>query len=674
MTSAACSRPARGPLVPALLCSLLACVAARAQTVDYDGLETLFQEPVTASATGKAQRASDAPADIEIITADQIRRSGADNLPDILRFVPGLDVRRYGFASAEVSVRGYSTFSNPRLLVLINGRQAYLDDFGRTQWYALPVEIDDIRQVEVIKGPNSALYGFNAASGVINIITWNPLLDHKQSATIRGGTQDYAAGSAAATAQFGQWGAVRLSGGGFKARDFEWDSNAGLDNSPRRGAVTADGRFRIAPGVEGALTASHVNLRTAEPVGSPFYASSRYRLDLVQGSLTAETRFGVLSATAYRNDLGYDYDTGAGRTQTGNTVTVAQASDLFKVGASHAIRLGVEFRDNVEHFPRYGSTVGYDVFAGSAMWDWQILPSLSFTNAVRLDHLQLHASGPLVPFGAGRSQADYNRRTITETSWNSGLVWHATERDTVRILAARGLQAPSLTALGHQDVGVVPGTSLPIAFVGAPNLQPTIIHQGEIGYERGIESLASTIRVAGFVQRTDNVIADPFAAMPTVGPRGIVLQSANIGSSAATGGEVSLRGESGRWRWNASYAYISIEDHLDRKAGASWLRFQDGTPAHVVTVGGGYTAGPLEIDVQGRWQSRYRDYAADSVTSQIYAVDVSDYLQLDARVAYNLTRNLTLAITGNQFNVSRLSQSSGRPVERRLLLSATAKF
>jgi len=95
-------------LVTACLVVLLRSGPAPAQSIDYGAAEALFGEPVTASATGKPQRVSDVPANMEIITAEQIRRSGADNLPDILRFVPGLDVRRYGFAAADIGVRGYA--------------------------------------------------------------------------------------------------------------------------------------------------------------------------------------------------------------------------------------------------------------------------------------------------------------------------------------------------------------------------------------------------------------------------------------------------------------------------------------------------------------------------------------------------------------------------------------
>jgi len=361
-------------------CCLAWATPTRGQSIDYGDVEQLFGEPVTTSATGKPQRVSQVPANMEIITADDIRRSGADNLPDILRLVPGVDVRRYGFAAAEISIRGYNRPSNPRLLVLVNGQQVYLDDYGRTQWFALPVELDEIRQIEVIKGPNSALYGFNAVSGVVNIITYDPMRDKVNTVTARGGTQEYGALSAVGTAQFGDRGGVRVSAGGFRARNFA----SGLVNSPtlaeeaspRRGSIAVDARMRVAPGIEATLSGSVVDLRTFEPVGSPFYAARHYRTDAVRSGLTAETGIGVLGFNLYRNHLDYAYNGGLGQAGINNTVTVAQASDLVKLGAKHAVRLGFEFRDNNQGTPAYRSRVGYQLYAASLMWDWQAAPPL----------------------------------------------------------------------------------------------------------------------------------------------------------------------------------------------------------------------------------------------------------------------------------------------------------
>src|SRR5690349_12868807 len=88
-------RPMRKVLLTTGFCAGMVCslsVPAAAQSIDYNALETLFGEPVTMSATGKPQRASEVPATMEIITADDIRRSGATNIPDILRHYAGINV------------------------------------------------------------------------------------------------------------------------------------------------------------------------------------------------------------------------------------------------------------------------------------------------------------------------------------------------------------------------------------------------------------------------------------------------------------------------------------------------------------------------------------------------------------------------------------------------------
>ena len=669
----------RGRTALAGACCLGWAASAPAQVIDYGSLEELFGEPVTTSATGSPQRVSQVPVNMTVITADDIRRSGADNLPDILRLVPGVDVRRYDFAAANVAIRGYNRPGNPRLLVLVNGQQVYLDDYGRTQWFALPIELDEIRQIEVVKGPNSALYGSNAASGVINIITWDPLRDKVNAVTARGGTQEYGALSAVGTAQLGDRAGVRLSAGGFRARGFT--SGGSLDPlsqairmSPRRGSISADGRVRIAPGVEAALGGSVTDLRTFEPVGSPVYTASQYRTGTVRAKLTAETSLGVLGLNVYRNTFDYAYRTGASAAAVTNAVTVAQASYLVKPGPSHAVRVGLEFRDNGLDFKAQGSRVGYQLYAGNVMWDWQIAPRVSLTNAVRVDHLALNYAGPLLAPGPGRTRDGYNGRRITDVSFNSGLVWRATDDDTLRLTLARGLQAPSLIALGFQDIVPERPSSRAISLLGSADLNPSAVSHGELGYNRQMRALASVIRTAIFAQRTDDVITDAFSSRPTVTQRGILLQSANAGRSSAAGGEIELRGDANGWRWNASYAYVSILDQFSGPGPLPWLDFQRGVPTHVVMLGGGYSWGRFEADVQGRWQSRYRDYGIDTATGAFRPINVPDYVQFNARVGYKVTDGLTLALTADQFNVSRLRQTSGPAVERRLFLSATARF
>ena len=108
----------------------LTALPASAQSIDYGSLEQLFNEPVTTSATGSPQRSSQAPVDMDIISADEIRRSGATDLPTILSRVAGVDVQAWSAGHTDVGVRGYNQARSARLLVLVNGRQAYLDHYG----------------------------------------------------------------------------------------------------------------------------------------------------------------------------------------------------------------------------------------------------------------------------------------------------------------------------------------------------------------------------------------------------------------------------------------------------------------------------------------------------------------------------------------------------------------
>ena len=179
----------------------LRCVA---QSMDYGALEQLFNEPVTTSVDGSPERVSDVPATMEIITAEEIRRSGAKDIPGVLRHVGGVDTMEWGNDNMDVSVRGYDQALSERLLVLVDGRQVYADHYGYTPWSTVPVELSQIRQIEIIKGPSSALFGFNAVGGVINIITYNPLYDEVNSRQFSAGTQNTTAGTMTATHKLGR--------------------------------------------------------------------------------------------------------------------------------------------------------------------------------------------------------------------------------------------------------------------------------------------------------------------------------------------------------------------------------------------------------------------------------------------------------------------------------------
>lgn len=134
---------------------------------------------VSVTATRRAQKIEESPSAISILTAEQIRQSGASTVAEALRLVPGVSVMMVNATSPNVSIRGFNGQNPNKILTLVDGRSVYTDVFGLTFWEVMPIALQDVERIEVIRGPVSALYGANAFNGVINIITKSP----KQSKT-----------------------------------------------------------------------------------------------------------------------------------------------------------------------------------------------------------------------------------------------------------------------------------------------------------------------------------------------------------------------------------------------------------------------------------------------------------------------------------------------------------
>ncbi len=653
--------------------------AASAQSMDYGSLESLFGEPVTTSVTGSPQRASDVPASMIIVTQDEIRRSGARNIPQILRHVPGLDVLQWTNDQADVAVRGYNQPDSPRLLVLVDGRQVYSDSYGYTPWSAIPVQLSDIRQIEIVMGPNSALFGFNAVGGVVNIITYDPLHDDIDTLSLIGGTQDLIGGSATVTYPIGKDGGVRLSLGGRRDTDFatpQQPTDVGTRNGDYRKAIDLLGHFRLAQGVDASLELSHAE--AAEPEFSATYLTlfAQYRTSSLKGRVAADTGLGLIEATAYMNW----YDTWlAGSPTSGvlfhvtNPVYVVQLQDIFKPGPAHTIRVSFEYRHNaMETTPIGGAHVFYSVLAGGAMWDWAIMPELKLTDAVRIDHLSLGRSGPIPP-GLGLTNADWNGHSITAFSFNSGLVWHPDDADTFRFTAARGVQLPSLVNFG----GVTVPTPLGY-YAGLPTMKPTIVMNYGLDWVREVADWGARIRLRLFHQTTKDIVADIGGSAPLLG---LILTPADAGNSEATGLELNVDGTfADDWRWGLSYTPEVISDHFlpGFSAKSAQVDFADTHPDHVVNANLGWAQGPWEIDGYLRYESAFHGLRTAPGPNPIVPsgeiVRIADYVSVDARIAYRLTDNLTASLSGQNLLQSPQVQTSAPAIERSVQFAVTANF
>jgi iron complex outermembrane receptor protein len=174
------------------------------QDLSQVSLEDLMNIEVT-SVSRKEQKMSQAAAAIFVITQEDISRSGAAIIPDLLRMVPGMDVSQINANTWAISARGFNGQFSNKLLVLIDGRAVYTPLLGGVNWDTQNVPLEDIERIEVIRGPGATVWGANAVNGVINIVT-------KSASDTKGALIAGAGGTE------GQWHGTMQFGGGIKEK------------------------------------------------------------------------------------------------------------------------------------------------------------------------------------------------------------------------------------------------------------------------------------------------------------------------------------------------------------------------------------------------------------------------------------------------------------------------
>lgn len=175
-------------------------VGAPTDDLDKLSVDELFSLEVT-SVGRKAQQLSKAPAAVFVLTAEDIKRSGATSIPEALRWVPGLTVNRVDGRTWAISARGSARLYADKILVMIDGRSLYTPLFSGVIWDSIDVPLDDVERIEVVRGPGAVMWGPNAVNGVINIIS-------KRSKATKGALLSAATGNELRGAAGARWGAA----------------------------------------------------------------------------------------------------------------------------------------------------------------------------------------------------------------------------------------------------------------------------------------------------------------------------------------------------------------------------------------------------------------------------------------------------------------------------------
>jgi len=158
--------------------ALLLCRNAVADTVPDTSADYFGDLPVVLSASRLVQTVDEAPAAVTVIDRDMIKASGVRDIVDLFRLVPGMVVGMYKGHQPTVGFHGFTDPYFRQLQVLIDGVSIYSPMWGGAEWSELPIALEDIERIEVVRGPNAAAFGANSFLGVVNIITRDPAVEH----------------------------------------------------------------------------------------------------------------------------------------------------------------------------------------------------------------------------------------------------------------------------------------------------------------------------------------------------------------------------------------------------------------------------------------------------------------------------------------------------------------
>lgn len=653
-----------------LLSAMLSSAFVSASPVDYRGLEALFGEPVTLSGTGKPQRLSNVPLSMTIITAEDIQKSDATDIPQLLRGVPGVDVTRNYIGQADVNIRGFNQPFSNRLLVLIDGRQVYMDSFGMTIWHALPIQLAEIQQIEIIRGPNTALFGFNAASGVVNIVT--KCTDDEKLNQISGrvGSQSYREASLITTVSPTESWHVRTSLGGQFSDGYDRDGEvppSDPDDAIGKASLNVKSEFWLTSHAHLSVDLGFNQQNTHSTM--PYYLSA----DFNSISRHFGTHYNVESASAglwhlryYHNAVDAYIDTGpflgSGRLSgSKNRLHVLKAGNLRALSPAQNLRFALEFRENSLTSDESGNVENeftMDIFSANIMWDWWITPKLYWSNALNVAHWETARSGG-VPLHTARIMflpEDYNNRQ-EEVGFNVGLLYRANNLTNIQFSVSRGLRVPSLVELSRQQ------RSTFADLYGNPSIVSESLLSVDLGLKRKWgHTLKNRFEANIFYSTMDDVIGNivypPLIHGGTSNPAEITFD--NVGDSDAYGLELALRGvlHGGDVNWGANYSYLRHKDQ-PFPGDLNFIDFAATLPKHKVNLHLDIRANDWVWDFNLHWVDARPNYQA--TTLDIFDIRrserVDSYVLFQVAVSRWLTRKTRMALEG----VNLLDEHFERP-------------
>lgn len=597
-------------------------------------IEELARIKVT-SVTRRPAAVAQASAAISVISREDVRRSGAANLPEALRLLPGLAAARVGTRDWAVSSRGFNQQTSNKMLVLIDGRVVYSPIFAGVFWDVQRVPLEDIDRIELIRGPGAALWGANAVNGVINVVTRTAAESQGGNLALTLGTNDQVQGDLRYGGALGATGSVRAYG----LASTEGASDAAAGGSDVDDWQVGQGGFRADLGLgakqtvtlQGDIYAAGGGQRLVLPAPSaPF--TENLESDLTAEGANVLGRWSrQLSDRAGLAVQGYvDY---AARSQPGYfgrigvTTLELDFQHHFPLGRRHDLIWGLGLR-------RISDDITGDFTAAFDPAERTVNLVTGFVQ----DEIVLAPERVALNIGSKFEHNDYTGFELQPTArilWTPSLsttVWGAISRavrtpsrlDSDLRLVAQVFDAPPLTRVELRGSNTLDAEELVAYELGYRTAPHERIGLDLTVFYHQYDQLRSFL--PGSPESVDGVMVQPYIVT-------------NYARSRVVGGTASATFRmSPQWRLRANYTYLDGNEALE--AGAPAGAIPDLTP---------------ELNPQhqaGLWSSfdLPRNLEVDLIARYVGRLDiepeVSDYLQTDLQIGWRVRDDLRVAISG----------------------------
>ena len=626
---------AKRACVVLVLAGLAAGQTDRPNDLTQASLEQLMNVEVT-SVSKKEQRLSQTAAAVFVITAEDIRRSGLNSLPEALRLAPGVQVARAESGTWAISIRGFNDDLSNKILVLIDGRSVYNAVFGGIRWQLEQVPLENIERIEVIRGPAAATWGSNAMNGVINVIT-------KPAAQTQGGLVSVEAGSEKETitglrygGQMGDSATYRISGQ--FARQDPFVDLAGVQDSTHsftNGGLDFRLDWKLAASDDLTILAQGYASSLGHPTISPSPANLNPPEVDVQEVSSAWSVLGRWDHQVSERSS-FELQAAVSETNSGD----ANLPTQFVIAAldfHHRIALGSR-NDLV-----WGVSIGQE--------DYWLSYRPSFHLAERLssrDHYELFGEDEiaLVPdklsLVAG-VRWGWNDATGFETQPGIRLIWTPTPKLATWASVSQAVRTPDLITRGADaymnTFPVQPGLTGLVEFKGDPRAES----EPMIAYELGQRVQAGrrlSLDLTGFFNNYRRiscaVIGTPYFVPPMNGDPPYLEQPIQVtdGCRAQSyGAEGSATWQaSERWRLVGSYSWLRVHMYPQPGQSINSADYDGSSPNHQWQM-------RSELDLTRRIQFDTALY----VYGQMPGIGLGRQIRPDARVGWKVTRSLELS-------------------------------